>query len=117
MVRTALLEGTPTESIVRGCAIEGADLLIMATHGRSGLRRLVFGSVATGVVRHAEVPVLLIRPHEQHMFEQATWNWWRSRRPPSGTTRVAAKKGESSTWRATRHVRFDSTTAAPHYEL
>jgi nucleotide-binding universal stress UspA family protein len=38
-----------------------ADLIAMTTHGRSGLRRLVFGSVAEGVLRHAPCPVLLVR--------------------------------------------------------
>lgn len=39
----------------------GVDLIIKTTHGRGGLSRLVFGSVAEGVVRHAPCPVLLIR--------------------------------------------------------
>ncbi len=40
----------------------GADLIAMSTHGRSGLPRLVMGSVADDVVRYASLPVLLIRP-------------------------------------------------------
>ncbi len=39
-----------------------ADLIAMATHGRSGLSRWLLGSVADEVVRHAPVPVLLVRP-------------------------------------------------------
>lgn len=47
-----------------------ADLIIMGTHGRTGLRRALLGSVAEDVVRHAEIPVLVVpmaarRPHEQ----------------------------------------------------
>lgn len=38
-----------------------ADLIVMGTHGRVGLNRLLFGSVAEGVVRHALIPVLLVR--------------------------------------------------------
>jgi hypothetical protein len=41
---------------------EHADLIAMATHGRSGLGRLVLGSTASGVVQRAETPVLLVRP-------------------------------------------------------
>ncbi len=59
------LLNTLTESIEQSIDDEavrwGADLIIMGTHGRSGLDRLLFGSVAEGVVRHAPVPVLLIR--------------------------------------------------------
>jgi nucleotide-binding universal stress UspA family protein len=40
----------------------GVDLITMATHGRSGLRRLVIGSIAEAVLRHSTVPVLLYPP-------------------------------------------------------
>lgn len=40
----------------------GCDLIIISTHGRGGLSRLVFGSVAENVVRHAPCPVLVMRP-------------------------------------------------------
>jgi nucleotide-binding universal stress UspA family protein len=40
-----------------------ADLIVMATHGRTGLARATFGSIADRVVRHSKVPVLLVRPH------------------------------------------------------
>ncbi|HEX5363464.1 MAG TPA: universal stress protein [Gallionella sp.] len=42
-----------------------ADLIVLGTHGRSGFTRLLFGSVAEGVVRSATVPVLLVRSAEQ----------------------------------------------------
>ena len=38
-----------------------ADLIVIGTHGRSGFSRILFGSVAEGVVRTAHVPVLLVR--------------------------------------------------------
>jgi nucleotide-binding universal stress UspA family protein len=41
---------------------ERVDAVVMATHGRGGLARLVMGSVATGVLQHATVPVLVVRP-------------------------------------------------------
>jgi len=40
----------------------GADLIALSTHGRSGFRRMVLGSVAEGVIRHATVPVLCFPP-------------------------------------------------------
>lgn len=46
-------------SAVRGC---GADVVVMCTHGRGGLSRFLFGSVATRVLQSAEVPVLVVRP-------------------------------------------------------
>jgi nucleotide-binding universal stress UspA family protein len=43
----------------------GADLVVVGSHGRTGLSRLVLGSVANGVVQHASCPVVVIRsPHE-----------------------------------------------------
>jgi nucleotide-binding universal stress UspA family protein len=53
--------GVPAEEILAVAHQEQFDLVAMATHGRSGLRRLVLGSVAEAVLRHAVVPVLLVR--------------------------------------------------------
>ena len=39
-----------------------ADLILMTTHARAGMERLLLGSVSEGVVHHANVPVLLVRP-------------------------------------------------------
>ena len=49
----------PGEAIVDVAARLGCDLIVMSTHGLSGIRRVVLGSVADHVVRHARVPVLL----------------------------------------------------------
>jgi nucleotide-binding universal stress UspA family protein len=53
-----------SETIVEGAENWGADLIVMATHGRRGLSRLMLGSDAEGVVRSATVPVLLVRAKE-----------------------------------------------------
>ena len=61
---TALLEvaGERVASVIDGEARRwSADLIVIGTHGRSGLSRLLLGSVAEGVVRGAPVPVLLVR--------------------------------------------------------
>jgi len=61
---TALLEATGERvaSVIDGEARRwSADLIVIGTHGRSGLSRLLLGSVAEGVVRGASVPVLLVR--------------------------------------------------------
>jgi nucleotide-binding universal stress UspA family protein len=53
--------GDVAEQILETARREVIDLIVMSTHGRTGLDRLLFGSVAENVVRHAPVPVLLIR--------------------------------------------------------
>lgn len=56
-----LLEGDPTEQILKVAVEVGADVIVMATHGTSGLTRLLLGSVAESVMRKAECPVLTVR--------------------------------------------------------
>ena len=53
--------GTPAEEIVRYADARAIDLIIMGTHGRSGVAHLLLGSVAEQVVRAAPCPVLLVR--------------------------------------------------------
>jgi nucleotide-binding universal stress UspA family protein len=53
--------GDPAKSIVKLAEDEQADLIVMATHGRSGIKGLFFGSVAEKVVRSATCPVLTMR--------------------------------------------------------
>jgi len=60
-VRTVLGLGVPAPEIVEVARMEKADLIAMTTHGRSGLGRVVFGSVAEAVLRSAPIPVLMIR--------------------------------------------------------
>ena len=54
--------GTPYRTIVEVAEAKNADLIVMATHGRTGLSHLVMGSVAERVVRMAPCPVLTLRP-------------------------------------------------------
>ena len=61
-VQCATMIGHPAESIVSHAEENGFDLVALATHGHSGLRRLVFGSVADYVIRKAGLPILLIKP-------------------------------------------------------
>jgi nucleotide-binding universal stress UspA family protein len=61
---TAVLDGPVAEMLAAHAADIGVDLIVMTTHGRGGLSRMWLGSVAEGVVREANVPVLLIRPGE-----------------------------------------------------
>lgn len=62
-VETKIVEGSPGEAIVEVAHAEQCDVVVMATHGRSGLTRTVLGSVADHVIRHLKgIPVLLIHP-------------------------------------------------------
>lgn len=60
------VEGEPIDRIVAFATERGCDLIAMGTHGRSGLARLLLGSVTEGVLRHSHVPVLCIREEPQH---------------------------------------------------
>jgi nucleotide-binding universal stress UspA family protein len=62
IVRWRVEIGQPATAIARIATAERADLIAMATHGRSGLARLVLGSIAIGVLRHAGIPLFLVRP-------------------------------------------------------
>ncbi len=66
-VETRTLTGIPFEEIVRAGEELAADLIIMGTHGRTGMSHLLLGSVAEKVVRKAPCPVLTVR-QEEHDF-------------------------------------------------
>jgi nucleotide-binding universal stress UspA family protein len=54
--------GSPPEAIKQFTEEEGIDLIVMATHGRTGLRHILMGSVAEKVVRISNIPVLTVKP-------------------------------------------------------
>ncbi len=56
--------GVPAEEIVRTAQAEGAAMIVMGTHGRSGVQRLILGSVADRVLRTATCPILVVRGDE-----------------------------------------------------
>ncbi len=60
--KSHVLIGYAAEEIVRKAEEENADLIVMGTHGRKGLDRILFGSVAEKVVKNAKPPVLTVRP-------------------------------------------------------
>jgi nucleotide-binding universal stress UspA family protein len=60
---TALVGGAVTDTLLDFFQSEKAGLVAISTHGRGGVRRLVLGSVADKLVRAAEMPVLVLRPH------------------------------------------------------
>jgi nucleotide-binding universal stress UspA family protein len=54
--------GNPVDAIVERARADGVDAIAMATHGRTGLSQLVFGSVAAQVIERAGLPVIVVRP-------------------------------------------------------
>src|SRR6476646_3174619 len=63
----AVIEGSPKVEIIRYARKQNIDLIVLATHGRTGLPHVIMGSVAETVVRTAPCPVLTVRP-EVHRF-------------------------------------------------
>jgi nucleotide-binding universal stress UspA family protein len=61
-VTVASATGDPADAILRYAAMHPVDLIVMATHGRSGVSRLLIGSVAARVVHDAPCPVLVVPP-------------------------------------------------------
>ena len=63
----AVVEGSPKVEIIQYARKQNIDLIVIATHGRTGLSHVIMGSVAETVVRTAPCPVLTVRP-EGHQF-------------------------------------------------
>ncbi len=60
--QTGVVTGRPERSVVNAVRNVGADLVVMGTHGRKGLSRILLGSVAERVAREAPCAVLIVRP-------------------------------------------------------
>ncbi len=61
-VKGEVLRGYADEEILKFAKREKIDLIIMGTHGRKGVDRIIFGSVAEKVIKSSKIPVLSIRP-------------------------------------------------------
>jgi nucleotide-binding universal stress UspA family protein len=66
---TAVRTGNPHQEILREAEEKGVDLIVVATHGHSGVEHMLFGSTADRIVRRSKVPVLTIRPATGEMEE------------------------------------------------
>jgi nucleotide-binding universal stress UspA family protein len=74
VVHTKLLQGKPDHELQRSALEDGADLIVMGTHGRTGFRHLLMGSVAERLLRRAHCPVFTVKstpateslPHASH---------------------------------------------------
>lgn len=61
-VEEVIAHGDAASEIVRVAKERGVDLIVISSHGRTGLGRIFFGSTAEAVVRHAPCPVLVVKP-------------------------------------------------------
>jgi len=56
-----LVTGDPATAVVQAAEEEGADFIVVGSHGRTGIGRLLMGSVAESIVRHAKCPVVTVK--------------------------------------------------------
>ena len=63
-IKTMVTTGNAAEEILKAAGEINADLIAMSTHGRSGLRRLAFGSITDKILHGASIPVLMVRAPE-----------------------------------------------------
>jgi universal stress protein A len=61
-VEEVIVHGDAAAEIVRVASESAVDLIVISSHGRTGLGRMIFGSTAEAVVRHAHCPVLVVKP-------------------------------------------------------
>ena len=72
-VTTHVRFGNAVAEILDGAREAEADLIAMTTHGRGGLGRLLFGSVAEAVLRQSDMPVFLMRQTKEQVAARAAW--------------------------------------------
>ena len=63
-VKLAVVSGDPAEEIMNYIQSEKIDMVMMGTHGRKGLSKIAFGSVADRVVKNSQVPVFIVNPYK-----------------------------------------------------
>lgn len=64
-VEEVIVHGEAASEIVRVAKDRNVDLIVVSSHGRTGLGRILFGSTAEAVVRHASCPVLVVKPSQE----------------------------------------------------
>jgi len=69
-VEEVIVHGDAAAEIVRVASEQEADLIVISSHGRTGLGRMIFGSTAESVVRHATCPVLVVKPPQEEESEE-----------------------------------------------
>lgn len=73
--RTVVKSGVAESEIIGVARESDCDLIILSTHGRSGMERLLLGSTMEKVVRRAGCPILVVRPHEHDFVTDSATGW------------------------------------------
>ena len=69
-IEELVVHGEAASEIVRVAKDRQVDLIVISSHGRTGLGRILFGSTAESVVRHAPCPVLVVKPPQEESPEE-----------------------------------------------
>jgi nucleotide-binding universal stress UspA family protein len=69
-VEEVIVHGDAAAEIVRVAGERDVDLIVISSHGRTGLGRMIFGSTAEAVVRHAGCPVLVVKPPQEEAADE-----------------------------------------------
>lgn len=69
---TRVRVGRPVAQVLAHAQEEGVDLIVVSTHGHTGLRHVLLGSVAENIVRYSPCPVLVVREHEHEFLKELT---------------------------------------------
>lgn len=64
-VQAQVMEGPVAETLIDAACGTDVNLIVMTTHGRSGISRWMYGSVATKVLQHAPCPIFLVKPQDK----------------------------------------------------
>ena len=70
-VEEVIVHGDAAAEIVRVASEQDVDLIVISSHGRTGFGRIIFGSTAESVVRHASCPVLVVKPPPEEETEDS----------------------------------------------
>lgn len=68
LVEQVMAFGLPSDCVIAQAQKENVDLIILGTHGRTGISRLLMGSTAENVIRHATCPVLVVKASEKEFI-------------------------------------------------
>ncbi|MGH7383823.1 MAG: universal stress protein [Candidatus Rokuibacteriota bacterium] len=91
-VETHVWYGAAAPAIVEAARLQEVDLIVMSTHGRSGLGRVIFGSVAESVLRGTRVPILVVRSTGAPVQPPAGQNEVRPAEKPQPTAETEAMR-------------------------